>query len=50
MLELKNRIEALKIRHKEREQVDIKKREEEMKFLSFQRDHLTTFFKQIDEK
>ena len=50
ILELENRIKAFKIRCKERKETDLKKRTEEIKFLTFQRDHLGTFLKQIEEK
>ena len=45
ILELENRIKAFKIRCKERKETDLKKRTEEIKFLTFQRDHLGTFLK-----
>lgn len=50
VIELKARIDSIKTRAKERRAVDQKKREEEMKFLEFQRKHLTEFYKQIDDK
>ena len=50
ILERENRIKAFKIRTKERKETDLKKRTEEIKFLTFQRDHLSTFLKQIEEK
>ena len=50
VIQLKTRIEAHNRRNKERVEVDLAKRAEEMKFLNFQRDHLTSFLKQIQEK
>ena len=47
---LESRIEALKIRHKEKRAVDIEKRAEEKKFLNFQMDHLQGFLKKIEEQ
>ena len=50
VMQLKARIEALRTRAKERNVTEENKRNEEMKFLEFQRNHLTTFYKQIDDK
>ena len=47
---LESRIEALKIRHKEKRAVDVEKRAEEKKFLNFQMDHLQGFLKKIEEQ
>ena len=50
VIEIKLRIEAQKMRNAERYANDTAKREEEKKFLVFQRDHLANFLKQIEEK
>ena len=50
IVEMKRRIEDLNTRNRERREVDDKKREEELKFLNFQNEHLKAFFRQIDEK
>lgn len=48
--EITTRIEAAKIRSKERKVADKKRQEEEFKFLNFQMDHLHNFSKQIEDK
>lgn len=50
VIELKARIESHKTRNKEKLVVSLAKRKEEIEFLKFQVEHLTDFFKQIQEK
>jgi dynein light intermediate chain len=48
--ELKSKIEAIEKRNKERKEVEIKKREQEVEFLKYQEAHLSKFLKQVAEK
>lgn len=48
--ELKSKIEAIEKRNKERKEVEIKKREQEVEFLKYQEQHLSKFLKQVAEK
>ena len=50
IIELEQRIEAQKIRNKEKKAVEIDKRSEEKKFLRFQMDHLEGFLKKIEDQ
>mmetsp|Transcript_26569 Transcript_26569/g.33131 ORF Transcript_26569/g.33131 Transcript_26569/m.33131 type:complete len:82 (-) Transcript_26569:1701-1946(-) len=50
IIHLEKSIAAHKLRNAERAAADIAKREEEMKFLTFQREHLGNFLQQIEEK
>ena len=50
IIELEQRIAAIKKRCQERDQVEKAKREEEMKFLKFQSEHLANFFKAMEER
>ena len=49
VLELKSKIEAIEKRNQERRDVEAKKREEEIDFLKYQRDHLDKFLKSVQE-
>ena len=48
--ELKSKIDAIEKRNKERKEVEIKKREQEVEFLKYQEGHLSKFLKQVAEK
>ena len=48
--ELKAKIEAIEKRNKERKEVELKKREQEVEFLRYQEQHLTKFLNQVKEK
>lgn len=48
--ELKSKIDAIEKRNKERKEVEIKKREQEVEFLKYQEAHLSKFLKQVAEK
>ena len=50
MQELKSKIDAIEKRNKERKEVEIKKREQEVEFLKYQEAHLSKFLKQVAEK
>ena len=50
VIEMQGRIACLKTRHAEKQVVDLKKRKEELEFLTFQMEHLTDFYKSIEEK
>lgn len=49
VLELKSKIEAIEKRNGERRDVEAKKREDEIDFLKYQRDHLDKFLKSVQE-
>lgn len=50
MAELNSKIEAIEKRNKERREVELKKREQEVEFLRYQEVHLTKFLNQVKEK
>ena len=48
--ELKSKIEAIAKRNQERQDVESKKRDQEVEFLKFQETHLTKFLSSVKEK
>ena len=49
VIELKSKIEAIEKRNRERQEVETKKRQEELDFLKYQEGHLVKFIKSISE-
>lgn len=50
VIELKSKIEAIQSRNASRREVETKKRQEEIKFLNYQSNHLQRFLKQLENK
>lgn len=50
IVELKAKIDAIDKRNAERKEVEAKKREEEVRFLKVQENHLSKFLKTVNEK
>ena len=50
VIELKSKIEAIQSRNASRREVETKKRQDEIKFLNYQSNHLTRFLKQLETK
>ena len=48
--ELKSKIDAIEKRNRERKDVELKKREQEVEFLKHQEQHLNKFLKSVSEK
>lgn len=49
VIELKSKIEAIEKRNRERQEVEQKKRQEEIEFLRYQESHLVKFIKTIQD-
>ena len=49
VIELKSKIEAIEKRNKERKEVELKKREQEIEFLKYQESHLSKFLKNLND-
>lgn len=47
VIELKSKIEAIEKRNRERREVEVKKREQEIEFLKYQEQHLSKFLKSV---
>ena len=50
IVELKAKIDAIDKRNAERKEVEVRKRDDELKYLKMQEGHLAKFVKQITEK
>ena len=49
VIELKSKIEAIEKRNRERREVEVKKRDQEIEFLKYQESHLSKFLKNISD-